>query len=214
MERKTYQVHLEKNTNISMDVIPGHFSTGHFHTNYFLDVSELKSNAKLAREVARELALPYFSTTAVDTIVCIENTKVIGAYLAEELLAEGTAVMNEGGEIHVVTFKNAPDGKLIFYDNEVKLITNKNILFLTTTVSSGQSVKGALECLSYYGGRVAGISSLFLFSGAELDGREVKTLFTSDDIPGYRVYDADECGLCKAGHPLEALISSEGYKKI
>jgi len=213
MERKTFSVTLEKNTNISMDVIPGHFSTGSLHTNYFLDVSRLKADAMLAREVARELAVPYFSSTPVDTIVCIENTRVIGAYLAEELFEEGISILNEGAEIFVMTPKNSPDGKLIFYDNEVQLIANRNILLLTTTVSSGRSVNAALECLSYYGGRVVGVSALFLCAGAE-PSMEIKTLFTSDDIPGYQAYPCGECGICTSGQPLDALINSEGYKKI
>ena len=213
MERKTFSVTLERNTNISMDVIPGHFSTGNLHTNFFLDVSRLKADAMLAREVARELAVPYFSCTPVDTIVCIEHTKVIGAYLAEELFEEGISILNEGAEIFVVTPKTCPDGTLIFYDNEVRLISNRNVLLLTTTVSSGRSVNAALECLSYYGGRVVGVSALFLCADAEVNG-EVKTLFTSDDVPGYRTYPCGECSICKSGQPLDAIISSEGYKEI
>jgi len=213
MERKTFSISLEKNPNISMNVIPGHFSTGCCHTNYFLDVGSLKTNAMLAREVARELSVPYLSSTLVDTIVCIENTRVIGAFLAEELLQDGTAVMNAGGEIHVVTPKHNVDEKLVFYDNEIKLIENRNILLITTTVSSGRTLGDALECLSYYKGRVVGIAALFMCSGADL-GREIQTLFTSDDVPGYEKYIPGECGICASGIGLEALISSEGYKKI
>jgi len=213
MENKTYSVSLEKNPLISIKVTPGHFTTGHFHTNYYLDVSGLKANALAARDVARELAVPYLSSTLIDTIVCIENTKVIGAYLAEELLQDGTAIMNSGGVIHVVTPKSSSDGKFIFYDNEAEWITNRNILLLTTTVSSGLTVNSALECLSYYRGIVAGISALFLYSGA-VPELNIHTLFTSDDIPGYTAVDSSVCGMCKAGQKLDALISSEGYKII
>ena len=208
-----YKVALEKNPVISVMVTPGHFSTGSYHSNYYLDVSRLKSNAMVARDVARELALPYYTSALVDTIVCMENTKVIGAFLADELLQEGTAVMNSGGEIRVITPMHSIEKKLIFYDNELEWITNRNIIVLTAAVSSGQTLRNTLECLLYYNGIVSGISTLFLYTGAKLDV-EINTLFTSDDIPGYKVLPAGKCGMCLTGEKLDALISSEGYKKI
>jgi len=213
MDDSTYSISLEKNPIISIKVTPGHFSTGNFHTNYFLDVSTLKANAYIARDVARELALPYLSSALVDTIVCMENTKVIGAFMAQELIQEGTAVMNSGGDINVVTPMNSSDGKLVFYDNEVEWITDRNILLLTTTVSSGRTLTRALECLSTYNGVISGISALFQFTEA-MPHLNINTLFTSNDIPGYNVIVSDDCELCKSGVKLDALISSEGYKKI
>ena len=213
MDNKSIRISLEKNPIISIAVTPGHFSTSFYHTNYYLDVGTLKSNAYIARDVARELAIPYISSTIVDTIVCMENTKVIGAFLAQELFSEGTAVMNSGGEINVVTPMSSVDGKLIFYDNELEWIKNKHILLLTASISSGRSLTGALECLSYYRGVFAGISALFLYSSA-VPHMKINSLFTSDDIPGYKVYSIGECALCKGGEKLDAIISSEGYKKI
>jgi orotate phosphoribosyltransferase len=58
MKDKAYKVALEKNPIISMEVIPGHFTTSGTHTTHFLDVSELKSNSVVARDIARELAVP------------------------------------------------------------------------------------------------------------------------------------------------------------
>ena len=213
MDNKSIRISLERNPNISIGVTPGHFSTGFYHTNYFLDVGTLKANAFVARDVARELAIPYISTTIVDTIVCMENTKVIGAFLAQELLSEGTAVMNSGGEINIVTPMSNVDGKLVFYDNELEWINNKHILLLTATISSGRTLNSALECISYFSGFFAGISALFLCSSA-MPYMKINALFTSDDIPGYEVYSTGECALCKGGQKLDAIISSEGYKKI
>jgi len=213
MDSNTFSVILEKNPIISIRITPGHFSTSFNHTNYYLDVSTLKANAFIARDVARELAAPYISTAIVDTIVCMENTKVIGAFLAQELLQEGTAVMNSGSDIHVVTPMNSIDGKMIFYDNELEWISNRHILLLTASVSSGRTLERALECLSYYNGILAGISALFVFSGV-MDHLKIHSLFTSDDMPGYKVHSINNCEMCKAGQKLDALVSSEGYKKI
>ena len=213
MEGKAFNIVLEKNPIISIRVIPGHFTTTNIHVNYYLDVSTLKSNALVARDVGRELAIPYLSSTLVDTIVCMENTKVIGAYLAEELLGEGTAVMNSGGDIHVVTPMQSDGGKLVFYDSEVEWITNKNILLLTATVSSGKTLKSALDCLSFYDGRIAGISALFMLS-VDDPTHNIHTLFSAEDIPGYKLSEFDNCGMCMTGQKLDAIISSEGFTKI
>ena len=213
MESKTFKVSLERNPIISIGTTPGHYTTGSFHTNYYLDVSSLKTNAMVARDVARELAVPYLSSTLVDVIVCMENTRVIGAFLAEELLQDGTAVMNSGGEIHVISPKSSSDRKLVFLDNEVEWIRNRSILLLTAAVSSGRTLGAALECLSYYNGNIKGISALFN-SSDKTSEYEINTLFTSEDVPGYKVVRGDKCGMCMAGQKLDALISSDGFRRI
>ena len=213
MKNFNHKVSLEKNPIISIDVTHGHFSTRHVHTNYYLDVGSMKANAFIARDVARELAIPYISSTLVDTIVCMENTKLIGAFLAQELLHDGTAIMNAGGDINVVTPMSSVGGQFIFYDNEIDWIKNKNILLLTATLSSEMTLEMVLECLNYYNGHIKGISTLFSYSKV-VANMEISTLFTPADIPGCKIYNTKECEMCKAGQKLDAFISNEGYKKI
>ena len=213
METKYFSVSLEKNPIISIGVLPGHFTTSNAHSNNYLDVSGLKSNALVARDVAQELAIPYLSSTLVDTIVCMERTDVIGAYLAEELLKDGVAVINAGGEIHVVAPTSSINGNLIFPDSVIQWISNRHILLLVASISSGRTLHSAQDCLAYYGGKIAGVSALFVASHEKL-GQEVHTLFTADDIPGYKLFSPGECEMCKAGVKLDALVSSEGYTKI
>jgi len=213
MNDKKFEVPLEKNPIISMSVIPGHFSTSVVHTNYYLDVGTMKANAYIARDVAQELAIPYVSRTMIETIVCMQNTKTIGAFLAQELLREGTAIMNSGGEINVVSPMNSVDGKWIFYDNEVEWINNRHVLLLMATISSDRTLQSAIECLEYYNGIVSGISSLFSYSKI-VANNEVNALFTPIDVPGCKIYLTHECELCKAGQPLEAFISNEGFRMI
>jgi len=213
MDSRTFSISLGKNPIVSIEATPGHFSTSLYHTNYYLDLSTLKANAMVARDVARELAAQYVSTALVETIVCMENTKVIGAFIAQELLQEGPSVINSGGNINVITPMTSIDGKLIFYDNELDWIRNKHILLLTASISSGWTLNRALECISYYDGIVSGISALFCSYQVSAE-QKIHTLFTSDDISGYKVFETSECDLCKTGQKLEAIISSEGYKKI
>jgi len=213
METKTFTVALEKNPVITIEVIPGHFATSNAHTNNYLDVGGLKSNSKVARNVARELAIPYLSSTLIDTIVCMEKTDVIGAYLAEELLQAGNSVINSDSEIHVLAPAYNAGGKMIFQDNVVEWIRNRNIIVLSATIASGQTIEAALECFAYYGGRVAGISTLFYSSRYKTE-ENVHALFSSEDIPGYKLFNIGECEMCRAGQKLDAIINSEGYTII
>jgi len=213
MEDKAYSVSLAKNPIITVSVTPGHFTTNNKHSNNYLEFSTLKCDSAIARDVAREMVIPYLSNTLIDTIVCMEHMEVVGAYLAQELVQDGTSVINAGNTIHVVTPINNAYGKLIFSDSTSKWISGKNILLLLATVSSGRSLNIALECINYYGGKLAGVSALYRASDAEI-GQEVNAMFTSKDIPGYKLYTTNECELCRGGQKLDAIISSEGYTKI
>jgi len=213
MENKSFKIALEKNPIIAIKVTPGHFTTSTRHINNYLDVSELKTNALVARDVAQELAIPYLSSAIVDTIVCMEKTEVVGAFLAHELLQPGTAVMNSGGEIHVVSPVNNAHGKMIFQDNVVEHIANKSVILLVASISSARAVHIGIDCIEYYGGRLAGISAIFVAS-PEKQKDAINALFTSDDIPGYKLYETIECEMCKAGQKIDALVNSDGYTRI
>ena len=213
MEANAYKVSLEKNPKIAITIVPGHFSTSNAHSNHYLDYCELKCNALVARDVARELAIPYLSSTVIDTIVCIEKTSVIGAYLAEELLQDGTSSINSDGLIHVVSPITSAYGNWVFPSKRVEWIKDRNILLLVATISSGRTLNSMLECISYYGGKLAGISTLYLAS-PDMYQHTVNALFTSEDISGYRLFTPGDCEMCKNGQKIDALISSEGYTKV
>jgi orotate phosphoribosyltransferase len=213
MKNEAFTVSLTKNPVINMNVIPGHFTTSHFHVTHYLDLDNLKTNALRARDVARELALLYLTSTLVDTIVCLEKTEVIGAYMAEEILQEGTSVINSGREIHVVTPISNVNRNLMFQTNMQELIFNRNIILLVSSISSGTTVNSALECLSYYGGILVGISALFNACPDKYE-QEINSVFTSEDIPGYEIFSPSECPMCKEGHKLDAIIVNDGYLKI
>ncbi|NLK39811.1 MAG: hypothetical protein GX303_06175 [Clostridiales bacterium] len=213
MKKKAFTISLTGNPVINMNVIPGHFTTSHFHLSHYLDLFDLKSNAAIARNVAVELAVPYIHSTPVDTIVCMEGTEIIGAYLAEELRQSGRSVINSEREIHVVSPIYSVDKKLIFHSNVQEKIKNKNVLLLVSSISSGATIKSALECLSYYCGIVVGKSALFNAYPDQFK-KEIHSLFTNKDIPNYQMYRPDECHLCSNGYPLDALIISDGYTKM
>ena len=210
MNEDIITIPLERNPSISVNMIPGHYATSHSHRTHYLAVNHLKTSALLAREVARELAAPYLSNANVETIVCMEETEVIGAYLAEVLLKPGLSVKNVGRDIKVVTPILNINKKLTFQTDTMELINNRNIILLLSSVTGGSTLRAALEALNYYRGRVLGISALF---NAYPEGQEQKinSLFTGENLPGYELYKPADCPLCKAGQKIDAIIVRDGY---
>ncbi|NLM74621.1 MAG: hypothetical protein GX187_00825 [Clostridiaceae bacterium] len=213
MIKNSFAVTLDKNPVIKVNAIPGHFTTSQFHTTHYLDLDNLKANVNLARDAAKELAVPYLTTTLVDTIVCLEGMEVIGAFMAEELTQEGTSVINSDRDIYVVTPISNYNRKLMFQHSMQELISNRNIIVLVSSVSSGLTLYSALECLSYYGGKLAGISALFN-AYPERHEHEINSLFTNENVPGYHIYSPNDCPLCKEGRKLDAMIVHDGYIMI
>jgi len=222
LENRAFSVPIKSNPGIKVNVIPGHFSTKHYHSTHYVDLCNLKYNSTVANNVAKELALPYMANKLVDTIVCIEGTEIIGAYLAKELTSEGALVLNACRDINVLTPKVNIHRKLVFRTNTQELIYNKNIILLVSMMARGVLVNSALECLAYYGGKVIGISTLFnaLPENHEYGNKtffrniEVHSLFTDKDIPGYKISSPSECEACKEGRGLDAIILDDGYIRI
>lgn len=214
MLKEAFTIESLKDSMISLRVVPGHFTTCNSHFSHYLDMSTLKTNVQIAQDVARELAVSYLGNSdIIDTIVCMEGTEMIGAFLAQELLMEGTVVMNGSGNLSVLTPIYNKNGQLVFQHNEYDRIDRKNTILLVATVAGGTTVSRAIECLEYYGGNLIGISALFS-AVSEVCGQEIEALFTPNDIPGYRFSLPSDCKLCKEGKPLEAIINCSGYTEF
>ena len=163
-------------------------------------------------ETAKTLADEYIHTNSIDTIVCLEETSTIGAFMAEHL-SDSLYSMSRGNNISVVTPEYHPGGAILFRDNMQRMVKNSQVLILAPSITSGKSVKRAIEAVLYYGGTVCGICSVFS-SINKINGVPVKTIFTSQDLPDYRAYAPTECPMCKAGQKIEAIVNSYGYSRI
>ncbi|MBR5524710.1 MAG: orotate phosphoribosyltransferase [Clostridia bacterium] len=202
-----------KRKNLFLRVTKGHFATSHSHTNYYIDVTTQKMRLSEAKAVAQEL-LPYYnSTTIVDTILCLDGTEVIGTCLAEELTRSGYTNMNAHQTIYVTTPEHTVGSQLLLRDNLVPMVAGKHVLILAASVTTGYTALGAIEAVKYYGGRVAGIASIFA-TVDQLQGMPVRSCFNPKDLPDYASHTAHECPQCKAGVKLDALVNSFGYSKL
>lgn len=198
---------------IVMDVAKGHFATNHSHVNYYVDLTRIKTYHKMAKNAA-ELLSARFNDVPVDTILCMEGTNMAGAFLAWELAQPGYMGMNSGEDICVLTPEMNTSNQLIFRENTLPAVGQKNILLMLSSVSTGKTVNRTLDCLGYYGARLTGICALFSAAGEPIHGLTVHSVFTDNDIDGYDTFLPGECAMCARGEKIDAIVNNYGYSKL
>ena len=149
------------NPRLEVSVIAGHFATRHSHNNHYIDITRMKHEHTMAREAAMTLAQRYAYEKGVDTIVCLDGSEVLGAFLARHLAKNTLFAVNSDKNINVITPEYDSNGQLLFRDNLVPMVTDRNVLILISTVNSGKSIRRVVECAQYYGGKVQGIAAVF-----------------------------------------------------
>lgn len=212
MEDRMFKVKA-RSGNVSLKIIPGHFVTNHSHVNYYLEMTTLKTRQSEAEEAAKALVPHYIANTVVDTILCLDGTQIIGAYLAQELNRSGFMSINAHQTIYVVTPEYDAYGQMIFRDNLQPMIRGKHVLILMASVTTGITVRKSSECIQYYGGMTAGVSTIFS-AIPEVEGIRINSIFDLTDLSDYQTYSSHECPLCAQGKKVDALVNSHGYSKL
>ncbi|MCL2018537.1 MAG: orotate phosphoribosyltransferase [Oscillospiraceae bacterium] len=212
MEARKIEVTSSRKDDIKIAVIPGHFVTSHSHVNYYVDMSSLKRQYRMCKEAAR-VFVSDFSDVPVDTVICLEGTQVIGAFLAEGLSEGPPHCVNAENNINVITPELNSNNQIIFRDNSQEIIWNKNVLILISSASTGRTIERCLECLAYYSGNLVGVAALFSAID-ELNGISVKSIFYKDDFPVYESFSHSECPMCRDKKKIDAIINDYGYSKI
>lgn len=213
MDERFVNLRSTKNPKARIKMLSGHFATKNSHVNTYIDMSTVKCRHNNARETARTLAAEYMTNTMVDTIVCLKNTEVIGTFMAESLADDSNVSMSAGNNISIVTPEFDSTGQILFRENSQRMIYGKQVLVLTDSIATGTLTMQAIESVLYYGGTVCGICAVFS-AISKIAGMEVKTIFTSSDLPDYHVYNAHECPMCRAGVRLDGIINSFGYARL
>lgn len=200
--------------DVSLHVAKGHFATRNSHTNYFIDVTNQQSSIREAEAVAQQLAQRSLSQhLMLDTILCMDGTRVIGTCLAQKLTQGGFRSINAGREIYVLRENVGTSGKLIFRDNARFMLEGKNVLLLLASVTTGGTVRRGIECVQYYKGNVAGIAAIYSYQ-KEIDGIPVVSLFDTNDISDYASYLPEECPMCREKRELDAVVDKYGYSAL
>ena len=213
MDERLEDLRSTKNPKARIKVLKGHFATSNSHLNTYIDMSTVKSRHNNAREAAKELAHEYMSNTFVNTIVCLDETEVIGTFMAEQLADSNRMSLSAGNNISVITPEFDAIGQMMFRDNKQRMIKDQQVLILAASVTTGKTINMAIECVLYYGGTVCGVASIFSAVN-KIAGMEIKTIFTARDIPDYRAYEPAKCPMCEEGKRVEAIVNSYGYSKL
>ncbi len=200
--------------DVSLNVAKGHFATRNSHTNYFIDVTSQQSCIRDAEAVAQQLTQRSLAQhLMIDTILCMDGTRVIGTCLAQKLTQGGFRSINAGQEIYVLREHLGTNGKLIFRDNARPMLEGKNVLLLLASVTTGGTVRKGMECVRYYKGTVAGIAAIYSHQ-KEIEGIPVVSLFDTNDIPDYASYLPEECPMCREKQELDAVVDKYGYSAL
>jgi orotate phosphoribosyltransferase len=213
MEERMVKFYSKESNLLAMHVIPGHFATSHSHINYYVDVTSLKTRTTEARESAKVLYSKLPKNGYIDTIVCMDGTEVIGAFLSQEIERGGLLTTNQHDTIYVVSPEINNNNQMLFRDNNKGAIAGKHVVLLLATTTTGETIRRSLECIRYYGGIVEAVASIFS-TVSDVQGVEIETLFDKDDVPGYEAYPVHNCPFCKKGHQIEAMVNGFGYSKL
>lgn len=207
------KIRSKNHPNVVLKAIPGHFVTPNSHINYFLDMTTLKTRLSEASTAAKELSRQIVASMVVDTIVCIDGCEIIGAFLAEELTRAGIYSQNAHQTIYIVTPEYSASGQMLFRDNYLPMIKDKNVLLLLASATTGRTVTKAVQTLTYYGASISGVSAVFSAANSVM-GIPINSLFSTADIPEYKTYHSEACALCKDQKPIDAFANAFGYSTI
>ena len=93
--------------SVTINAAQGHFATSHSHTNYYIDVTRIKVRISEAKQAADFLKSQLENQVeTIDTIVCLDETQVIGAFLGILIEKSGFIVNNN---IHDTTYVIRPE---------------------------------------------------------------------------------------------------------
>ena len=91
------------------------------------------------------------------------------------------------------------------------MISDKNILILDGSITTGETLSRAIESILYYGGAIRGIASIFS-AATSIAGLPVYSILTIR-IFRIMVLIAATCPLCAQKQKLDALVNGFGYSK-
>lgn len=213
MEERMIKFHCSQSSSLVLHAIPGHFATSHSHINYYVDVTSIKTRVSEAKEAAKILNTKMPKTSYIDTIICMDGTEMIGAFLSDELEKGGIMSINRHETLYVVSPEINNNNQILFRDNNKGAVEGKHVVLLLATTTTGETIKRALECIRYYGGTVVCVASIFSTID-QVEGVKIERIFDREDVMNYEAYAVHDCPFCQKGQRIEAMVNGFGYSKL
>ena len=202
-----------KNKDVVLRYIPGHFITPNSHVNYYMDLSDMKARQREARATGEELANFYLASEVIDTILCLNGTEVVGAYMANKLTQSGIISANRHQTMYIASPEYNTSGQMMFRENTQHMIRDKKVLVLIDTATTGSTLKSALGSIRFYGGTTVGISAIFSVA-TQIENIPIRSLYSTRDLPDYASYHPESCPLCANGTAVDAICNGFGYSTV
>lgn len=203
----------ERNKDVVLRYIPGHFITPNSHVNYYMDLSDMKARQREARATGEELAEMYIASDVIDTILCLNSMEVVGSYLADKLTQVGIISANSHKTMYITSPEYNSSGQMMFRENNLHMIRGKKVLILIDTATTGGTLRSAIRSVGYYQGETVGISAIYTLA-PQIDGIPIRALYSTRHLSDYASYAPDNCPLCKAGVPVDAICNGFGYSTL
>lgn len=213
MELTTTKIPSSVDPDVFLRVTKGHFATNHSHINAYIDMTTLKARKREAQGAAKILAEHFTHSTVVDTIICLDGTQVIGAFLADELQRAGITSINQHQTIYVLSPETDSSGQAILRDNTKFMVEGKHVLILLGTATTGITLERSMQFVEYYGGELTGIACLFS-AITKAAGMPIVSLFGPKDLPEYRSYALNQCPMCRERKRLDGIVNMFGYNRL
>lgn len=207
------KIDYSKNKDVVLRYIPGHFVTPNSHVNYYMDLTDMKSRQREARATGEELAEMYLSSDIIDTILCLNGMEVVGSYLANKLTKAGIISANRHQTMYITSPEYNVSGQMMFRENNQHMIRGKKVLILIDTATTGDTLRSAVGSVGFYGGQVVGISAIYSVA-TQVEGFQIRSLYSTRDLPDYTSYKPASCPMCSAGTPVDAICNGFGYSTL
>ncbi|MCR5487875.1 MAG: orotate phosphoribosyltransferase [Lachnospiraceae bacterium] len=207
------KIDYQRNKDVVLRYIPGHFVTPNSHVNYYMDLSDMKSRQREARATGEELAEMYLASDVIDTILCLNSMEVVGAYLANKLTKAGIVSANSHQTMYITSPEYNVSGQMMFRENTEHMIRGKKVLVLIDTATTGATLRSALGSVRFYHGQVVGISAIYSVA-TQLEGIPIRALYSNRDLTDYASFSPENCPMCKSGVPVDAICNGFGYSTI
>lgn len=201
------------NKDVVLRYVAGHFVTPNSHVNYYMDLSDMKSRQREARATGEEIASLYSYNTQIDTILCLDNMEIVGAYVANSLTKAGHLSQNSHKTLYITTPEYNISGQIMFRENIQHMINGKNVLILAATITTGSTIRSAIRSVQYYGGNVTGVAAIFS-SASKIMDIPIQGVYSQKDLPDYNTSTPDNCPLCASKTPISAICNGYGYSTV
>ena len=211
LNKRTTKFYSRGDRTVTINAAQGHFATSNCHVNYYVDVTRLKIRVGEARDAALALKnLIVNNLTAIDTIICLDDTQMLGGFLGQEIENGEFMINNTHKTVYVIEPEENALHDFMFKTNHRMGVGGKNCLILAGVLTTGDAVRRVADCIEYYGGKTVGVAAVFS-TMSSVDEYRVFSVFDPEDLPGYGAYPKDDCPYCRKGKRIEALVNGAGY---